>query len=295
MKHTVSFRSPTMWYDAPQGEIIRMPQTRKLVKTREMTQVPKITNARIAVLHKAFDLIDLLERNEIPKSLDELVSASGIARSTAHRLLLNLISRGYVERDRSGCYRLGMKLLELGATVKQRESLRDLVRPFMEELREQIGETVNLGRLQGEFVVYLETIESQHPLRVTGSLGVIDPVYATAIGKAILAWMPPERRPAIRSWRRLTPATIRDPISLAAELDKVRRQGYALDDEESMEGGRCVGVPILHGDDAIAGLSVSGPVSRISRDRVQQIAQVLKRTSDQISLQLRLHPDRFRS
>jgi len=284
-----------MWYDAPQGEIIRMPQTRKLVKTREMTQVPKITNARIAVLHKAFDLIDLLERNEIPKSLDELVSASGIARSTAHRLLLNLISRGYVERDRSGCYRLGMKLLELGATVKQRESLRDLVRPFMEELREQIGETVNLGRLQGEFVVYLETIESQHPLRVTGSLGVIDPVYATAIGKAILAWMPPERRPAIRSWRRLTPATIRDPISLAAELDKVRRQGYALDDEESMEGGRCVGVPILHGDDAIAGLSVSGPVSRISRDRVQQIAQVLKRTSDQISLQLRLHPDRFRS
>jgi IclR family transcriptional regulator, KDG regulon repressor len=262
-----------------------MPQVGKLVKVKR---------GRIAVLHKAFDLVDLLEKSEKPKSLEELVDASHIARSTAHRLLLNLISRGYVEKNSSGSYRLGLKLLELGATVKQRQCLRDVVRPVMEELRDRCGETVNLGRLQDESVLYLDTVESQHPIRVTGSLGIVDPVYATAIGKAILAWMPPEKRPVIRNWKRLTPATICEPESLAAELQKVKKQGYAVDNEESMEGGRCIGVPILYGGHPIAGLSVSGPISRIGRGRIDEIAQALKRATAQITSQLRLYPQEFR-
>jgi DNA-binding IclR family transcriptional regulator len=284
-----------MWYYVPHREITRMPQSRKLVKAKRASSPGRAQiTGRIAVLHKAFDLIDLLEKSEKPKSLDALVDCSGIARSTVHRLLLNMISRGYIAKDSFGSYTLGTKLLELGATVKQRESLRDVVRPFMEELRDQLGETVNLGRLQGDSVLYLDTIESQHPIRVTGSLGVVDPVYATSIGKAILAWMPLEKRPVIRNWKRLTPATICEPELLAAELERVKRQGYALDNEESMEGGRCIGVPILYGGCPIAGLSISGPISRIARGRIDEIAQRLKRASSQITSQLRLYPERFR-
>jgi DNA-binding IclR family transcriptional regulator len=237
----------------------------------------------IAVLHKAFDLLELLQGEEEPKSLDELVLASGLAKSTAHRLLSNLVGRSYVEKNAAGRYSLGLKLLALGAAVRQRQSLRDLARPIMERLRDTLGETVNLGKVDGETVLYLETVESQQSIRVIGSLGIVDPVQATSIGKAILAWLPPNERPVIRNWKRLTASTISSAQALAVELEKVKTQGYAVDDEESMEGGRCIGVPILKNGRPVAGLSISGPSSRIRKDRIREMAAVLKEASSEIS------------
>src|SRR6185312_4354513 len=169
----------------------------------------------------------------------EIVTENQIPRSTAHRLLSNLVSRGYAEKDVAGRYSLGLKLLALGGSVRYRYTLRDIARPFMVELRNRFDETVNLGILQADAVLYLETVESYHPIRLTGSLGVVDPVHATAIGKAILASLPSERRPVLSNWRRLTASTICDAEKFASELVRVKKRGYALDDEESMEGGRC--------------------------------------------------------
>jgi IclR family acetate operon transcriptional repressor len=245
----------------------------------------------IAVLHKAFDLLDTLQSGGGAKSLDELVRDTGIARSTAHRLLLNLIGRGYVERTSSGKFALGLKLLELGATVRQHQSLRDIARPIMLDLRNRLGETINLGKLRGISVLYLETIESEHAFRVSASLGILDPLHVTSIGKAILAWMPPERRPLLNDWRQLTPATVTDPSRFDEELALTRKRGYALDDEESMQGGRCIGVPILQNGYPVAGLSVSGPVARITRDRIKAIATDLRDAAALISDQMRLHPE----
>ena len=137
-----------------------------------MNAVPAKSPGVIAVLHKALDLLEALQTADGAKSLDQLVEATGVARSTAHRLLLNLIVRGYVERTNSGQFALGLKLLELGATVRQRQSLRDIARPIMLDLRNQLGETINLGKLRGTSVLYLETIESEHAFRVSASLGV---------------------------------------------------------------------------------------------------------------------------
>ena len=92
-------------------------------------------------------------------------------------------------------------------------------------------------------------------------------------------------------WRQLTPATITDPARFAEELLLTRKRGYALDDEESMEGGRCIGVPVLHGGSPVAGLSVSGPVARITRDRIKGIAKLLQEAATAISHQIRLHPE----
>jgi len=261
-----------------------MSQMDEFVKGRTLlaARVPDKTGG-IAVLQKAFDLLELLQGEEEPKSLDDLVAASGLAKSTAHRLLANLVGRGYVEKNAAGRYSLGLKLLALGAAVRQRQSLRDLARPIMERLRDSLGETVNLGKVEGETVVYLETVESQQSIRVIGSLGIVDPVHATSIGKAILAWLAPHERPVIRNWKRLTASTISGAQAFAIELEKVRSQGYAVDDEESMEGGRCIGVPILKSGRPVAGLSVSGPSSRIRKDRIREMATVLKEASREIS------------
>ncbi|HEY3840962.1 MAG TPA: IclR family transcriptional regulator [Bryobacteraceae bacterium] len=249
-------------------------------------------HVNVAVLHKAFDVLDLLQSCDDVQSLDEIVAASGLPRSTTHRLLANLTARGYVEKNDAGRYRLGLKLLALGATVRQRHGLRDIVRPFMVDLRDRFGETVNLGCLQGDEVLYLEIVESQHPIRVTGSLGVLDPVHATAIGKSIVAALPSASRPVIRNWKCLTPSTILEQDEFRAELEKTHKRGYALDDEESMEGGRCIGVAILHRGNPVAGLSVSGPISRLTRERIAEMVEALKNASSAISEQLRFFPDR---
>ncbi len=247
-------------------------------------------SSNIAVLHKALDLLEALQSADKPRSLDQLVAETGLARSTAHRLLLNLISRGYVERASANTFALGLKLLELGATVRQGQSLRDIALPIMLNLRNELGETINLGRLREGSVLYLETVESEHAFRVSASLGIRDPLHVTAIGKAILAWMPPERRPVLNDWRKLTPATITDPKKFARELALTRERGYALDEEESMEGGRCIGVPILHIGNPVAGLSVSGPIARITTKRIKAIAAVLQHAASAISQQIRLLP-----
>src|SRR5688500_18000880 len=111
-----------------------------------MNPAPAKSQSSIAVLHKALDVLEALQTADGPLSLDQIVTATGLARSTAHRLILNLIARGYLERTAFGKFALGLKLLELGATVRQRQSLRDIARPIMLDLRDRLGETVNLGK-----------------------------------------------------------------------------------------------------------------------------------------------------
>jgi DNA-binding IclR family transcriptional regulator len=247
----------------------------------------------VAVLHKAFDLLDLLQLSESPQSLDQLVIASKLPRTTVHRILTDMVSRGYVDRNDAVHYTLGEKLLVMGATVRRRLKLRDIVYPQMIKLRDEFGETVNLGQLYRDSILYLEIVESEYPIRATGSLGILDPIQATAIGKAIMAWTPVAKRPVLTNWQRLTSATIGNADEWAVELERVRRRGYALDDEESMEGGRCIGVALLFRGLPIAGLSISGPKSRLSRERVTEIAEALQNVSSAISERLDLFPDQL--
>ncbi len=266
-----------------------MKKEKKTSKTRRTHQPVE----GVAVLHKAFDLLDLLQASDSPQSLDQLAAASGLPRTTVHRLLSDMVSRGYVDRAEAVHYALGERLLVLGATVRRRFKLRDVVYPEMVKLRDAFGETVNLGQLHRDSVLYLEIVESENPIRATGSLGILDPIQATAIGKAIMAWMPPASRPVLTNWPRLTSSTISTGDELSAEIERVRKRGYALDDEESMEGGRCVGVPLLFRGYPVAGISVSGPKSRLSRERVAEIAETLQEVSRALSERLTLFPNLF--
>ncbi len=249
----------------------------------------------IAVLDKAFEILELLQAREEALSLDDIANHTGIARTTAHRLLHNLSGRGYVEKDSERYkYTLGVKLAELGNAVKRRQSLREIALPQLEHLRKKLQDTINLGVLVDGEVSYLEILESPHSFRIAAFPGARDPAHATALGKSILAFLEDGQvRDIVKSHglKRLTRKTIGDEAALRTELAKVRAFGHAVDEQESMEGGRCVGVPIFGPEGkVIAGLSVSGPCLRITEKRIPMIARELKKGSAEISRRLGCGP-----
>ncbi len=245
----------------------------------------------IAVLDKAFEILELLQQRDEALSLDDIASHTGIARTTAHRLLHNLARRGYVEKDTERYkYVLGFKLVELGNAARRRQGLREVALPLLETLRKKLQETINLGTLHEGEVWYQEILESPHSFRIAAHPGVRDPAHATALGKTLLAYLDEsELRDVVRTHglKRLTRHTIGEEGALKAELTRVRAAGHAVDEEESMLGGRCVGVPIFGtGGSPIAAISVSGPTVRITENRIPAIARDLKRAAAEISRRL---------
>ncbi len=200
-------------------------------------------------------------------SLNDLVMRTGLPKSTVFRILRSLHQLGYVLRnEQQRTYWLSPKFGDLSHAGAWSEPLRRAARPHMLKLRDESGETVNLGLLDLDRVMYIEVIPSVHPLRLCERPGGWDYVHSSALGKAMLAFAPPEYVDSLLKDRRLqalTPKTITDTSRFRAELDQVRHCGYALDMEETTLLGNCIGVPILDPTGgAVAAISISGPTSR---------------------------------
>jgi IclR family transcriptional regulator, KDG regulon repressor len=161
---------------------------------------------------------------------------------------------------------------------------------ILDKLRTQTGETVNLAALDGCEILYLSVFESQHTFRMVSEIGRRRPLYCTALGKAILAYLPPEQQKKIVSvtnFERFTPQTICSVEGLNKDLHKVHRRGYALDDEETVIGARCIAVPILNPDHkVIGGISVSGPVVRVTKRQIPEFAALLRASAEEIARRL---------
>ena len=241
----------------------------------------------ISVLGKALDLLDVLaDARSI--SLPEISQRAGINKVTAFRILANFEERGYVEREPgSGQYRLGLRLLELSTRLRERLDLRTVARPHLEALRAAVGETVNLAVPGGRGIVYIDILESAYGLRMAASVGEADDYHSTALGKAMLAFWPEERRTAVLGRRRLTRKTERtltDRRALRRDLALCHAQGYAVDDEENEAGARCIGAPVLDDSGRVVGaLSVSGPGSRVTPERVPAVAARVVQAADAVS------------
>jgi DNA-binding IclR family transcriptional regulator len=224
-------------------------------------------------------------------SMAEVQRTSGLNRTMTFRLLRALRELDYLELDaETRRYDLGVKLLHLGRTASDRSPLVRVAAPVLVALRDEFDETMNLGVLTGVHVSYLAMVESQRGLRMAAVVGGQDIAHATSLGKAILAWSPPavqESYLALTSWPNVTEQTIADPVSLRGELERVRWRGYAIDEEENEAGARCIGVPLLDGTGIpIAGLSASGPASRIKGERIDAIGQGLATASEAIARRL---------
>ncbi|HET6492544.1 MAG TPA: IclR family transcriptional regulator [Burkholderiales bacterium] len=229
-------------------------------------------------------LLDALAGHGAPVNLKQLATQTALHPSTAHRILGVMVENRLVDRVEPGTYRLGIRLLELGNLVKSRISVRQDALPHMQRLHQQLGETVNLSVRHDDEVVYVErTAASNSMMRVVQIIGARAPLHITAVGKIFLSHDDPEK--SLQYMRRtglpkFTENTLTDAESLALELDKIRRQGYALDNEEAEKGVSCIGAGIYNDEGRlVAGLSVSAPSDRLDKAWAAQV----KQTADNIS------------
>ncbi|HUB17005.1 MAG TPA: IclR family transcriptional regulator [Acidobacteriaceae bacterium] len=242
-------------------------------------------------LDRAVSVLDLLGESEGPLGLADVCERMALHKSTAHRALMVLERCGMIERTPENRFRLGLKLYELGTRAVEQIDLRARVHPWFRRLSAQVGETVHLGVLQRTSVVYLDKVEpSNRRVWLASRIGASNPVYCTAMGKAMLAFLPAETLAEILGrirFVRLTHRTLMTPEALMRSLERVRRRGYAIDDEEVEEGVRCIGAPILNeSGQPMAAVSVSGPTSRITQQSVPGIAEHLMRCCREISASL---------
>lgn len=245
----------------------------------------------VQALERALDVLEALAAQRQPARLADLSRELGLHKSTVHRLLATLGKRRYVERDAdTGRYRLGLKVFELGSWFFNRMELRQEARPLLQELVDQTLETAHLGILDEGQVVYIEKVESPQTVRMYSELGKRAPAHCTAMGKVLLAHLPePEldRIIATRGLTRYTSNTIVDAEQLKDHLRRVAGQGYAIDDTEHEEAIRCVAAPVRnYRGEVVAALSVSGPAVRLSRERIGEVARLVRATALRISRRL---------
>ena len=236
---------------------------------------------------KAFRIVEMLAGHASEGlSLGDLSTRLHMPKSTTHRYLATLESLELAERDGADRFRLGTRVIELAGSYLANTDLRIESHALLEEVAAQTGETVHLAVPSGDEVIYIAKVESIHALRMYSHIGARLPMHCTALGKALLAHFPPERT------QRLTPGplaartakTITSAEALGHELDLIREQGFAIDDEENEVGVCCVGAPVFdYTGSAVAALSISGPMHRMSRERCVQLGPLVREAARRLS------------
>jgi DNA-binding IclR family transcriptional regulator len=206
-------------------------------------------------------------------------------------LIVNLVCQGFVEEaPGKGGYQLSFKVLRMGLRVLDRLDFRLVAQPLLRELNQQTKETVQLAILQETRAISIEKFGSPQPADLDARLGGVMPLHCTGVGKILLAYQSVAflnqvaRTPG---FPRFTPHTITRLANLKKELEQIREQGYALDQEEAVEGLRAVAGPVFdHTGHVVAAFSVAGPATRITSERLPAIARLVRATSQQISFRL---------
>jgi DNA-binding IclR family transcriptional regulator len=236
---------------------------------------------------KALDILELLD-GEPGLGVTEVAARLDMEKSTAFRLLNSLRLRGYVRKDpESHRYFNGFRLFEMGNNVVKNMGLKEQAFPFLQELSKRTNEAVNLAIRDGKDVVYIDKIESQATIKVDLHVGKRMPMYCTGLGKALLAFMDPEEVKALypdETFERFTSNTHRNLSSLMEELKRIRKQGFAWDNEEYVRDIVCVAAPVFGTGGVVAALSVALPKFRYDsdprkyeeiRDHVVEVAEKL--------------------
>jgi len=245
-------------------------------------------SASVGVITKVLRILEALQGSSSGLGLKAICDQTGINKSTAHRFLKHLERERYLLRTEAGAYLIGPRLSQLSARGNQEATLQAVARPILWDLWKSTHETVNLGVLDQGTVLYVDVIESPHEFRLSSRVGTRRSVHVTALGKALVAFLPEETRQTILdsiAFQPATPKTIGNLLQFRQELEKIRRQGYAVDDEEAVQGARCVSAPILNSAGApVAAVSVSGPVTRVTPSLVSAMAGAVTSAARAISV-----------
>jgi IclR family acetate operon transcriptional repressor len=240
-------------------------------------------------LVKGIAIVNLLAAHREGMRLTDLVSQVDLPRGTVLRLLDAMIDAHLVRHSADSRYRLGPRCAVWGSEFLASLELREVASDVMARLVEVSNETCHLGVREGQSVLYIHKVESQHSLRMVSRVGGMNPLHCTGLGKAILAFMPPEDqdRYLAEPLERRTANTIVAPEILRAELERMRNRGYAIDDVENEIGVRCIGAPIFnHLGELVGSISLAGPTTRMTWERTEHLIGPLTEAAREISVRL---------
>lgn len=223
--------------------------------------------------------------------ITEISERVELHKSTVHRLLGTLIYKGYVVQDhQTNKYRLTFKIFELGNKIIEDKDILKASKFYTEDLMKEFNEVVHLVIRDDNDILYIDKVEAKNTIQMASKIGRRSPLYSTSVGKSILAYLDEEE--VMEIWensdiKKFTDNTIIDYDIFKKELDKIRLQGYAEDDEENEPGVRCVGAPVFNFHGKVEGaISISGPTMRVTKEKVDEIAREIKKCASLISKEL---------
>jgi len=248
-------------------------------------------NVHVQSVGKALLILDLLAAEKSEMSLTDISSATGWAKSTVHGLVSTLREYGYIEQSLfNGRYKLGIKLFEMGNAVKRSWDINAVAKPHLRRLNEKTGEMVQLAVEKEGEVLYLDKLDAHKDMRIVSDIGIRLPVHCSGLGKALLAYRPQSEVKRIvkeKGMRAMTERTITTLPKLFQELENVRKNGYSIDDQEIMEGLRCIGAPIFDsGNQVRYAISVSGFYYKMQGQHLDFIIESVKKTAETISYEM---------
>ena len=242
--------------------------------------------SNVQVLDRALKLIDILAP-EKELGVSEISSRAGLNRSTVHRLLEALLLHGYVEKTENGLYRIGMKIIIIAGYYINKLELITVALPHLWDLAISLDLSVNMAILDGFDTVFVARADPYRNSSIYSEIGMHTPAYATAHGQCLLAQFTLEALDQIikkYTFEKRTENTITDSEALKDKLRKVRKQGYAVDDQGFVENMRCVGAPVYNFcGEPIAAISVSGSCSQLPLSRCNILAINVIETAEKIS------------
>jgi len=247
---------------------------------------PERNGTRVRSLDRAFDILETLAESGGSAGVSEISAMSGLPMPTIHRLAQTLVDRGYLRKEPSRRYSLGPRLIGLGEATSG--LLGKWAIPYLSQLVDSLGETANLATLDGDLIVYAAQVPSKHSMRLFTAVGRSALPHTTAVGKALLAGVDRDEVRNLLARTGMAPATehtITSPEAFEEALDRVRAQGFAMDDGEQELGVRCVAVAVPGIPTRLA-LSVSGPRARMSDDVVERAVPELRHAAEQLGTDL---------
>ncbi|MDI3258034.1 MAG: IclR family transcriptional regulator [Kyrpidia sp.] len=229
----------------------------------------------VRAVERALDILLCFSSTEMELGLSDIAKRVGLHKSTVHRLLASLESRGFIRRNpQTDKYRLGWSILELVSNIHQSGDLSTLVLPEMTRLRDLLDETISLYIRSGTERIRIQAVESHQPVRRVANIGQRLPLYVGASGKVLLAWSPPELVAETLSDPRIPESF--DQEEFVRQLEQVRACGYAVSIEERETGAAAVAAPVFDREgQLVAALSVSGPVDRFTPEATMRFAQAV--------------------
>lgn len=240
---------------------------------------------------RALTILELLSEYNEGMGITEISGKIELHKSTVHRLLATLIYKGFVEQDpENNKYKVSLKLFVIGTKRVEGTDIMNVSKPFTTTLMDSLNEVVHLVIRDKNDIVYIDKVEANNTIRMASTIGKRSPLYCTSVGKAILAFMSEDEVNEIwasSNIKSLTDNTIVDYDKFKDELKKIKENGYSVDDEENELGVRCVGAPVFNRSGEIEGaISISGPTTRVTKDKVVEISKEVKKCAYLISKEL---------